>query len=143
MCGGKGRLTCTQCGGKAYEPCPKNGVDCSAPGCDGSRHKCPNCDENGLKDCNECEDGTEPCSVYCVHPGDCLTTRVEEVEKEVDNPDFCTACGGQGRFLCNVCGGDYVRTCELCAGTGITPCGMCQTEKGVCEMCHGSGMLDP
>ncbi|MBR4767398.1 MAG: hypothetical protein IK088_00295 [Lachnospiraceae bacterium] len=143
MCRGAGRLTCTQCGGRAYDPCPSAGVDCPYPGCDGVRHKCGGCDENGLKDCNECEDGTEPCSVYCVHPGNFITTRTEEVEEEVDNPDFCTACQGQGGFLCNVCNGDYERSCELCSGTGITPCGMCPTEKGVCEMCHGSGFLDP
>ncbi len=144
MCKGVGRLTCTQCNGRAYDPCPSAGSGgCSAPGCDGTRHKCPNCDENGLKDCNECEDGTEACSVYCDHPGDMLTTRREEVEKEIDNPEFCVACNGHGIFLCNVCHGNYSATCDLCFGTGITPCGMCPTEKGVCEMCHGKGMIDP
>ena len=77
------------------------------------------------------------------HPGDSLEVRSEEVEKEIDNPDFCVTCGGQGRFLCNTCHGAYSENCEACHGTGITPCGMCPTEKGVCEMCHGSGMLDP
>ena len=128
MCHGVGRLTCTQCGGRAYG---ENG------------EKCSNCDTNGLKDCNECEDGTEPCPVFCDHPGPFLVTRTEEVEKEVENPEFCRACYGQGRNICNVCHGDYAAPCELCSGTGVTPCGMCPTEKGVCEMCHGEGLIDP
>ena len=105
MCKGRGRLTCTQCGGRAYDPCPFAGTGCSAPGCDGTRHKCPGCDENGLKDCAECEDGTEPCSPTCVHPGGSITTRNEEVEKQIDNPDYCVSCSGEGRLLCNVCQG--------------------------------------
>ena len=142
MCKGQGRLTCTQCGGRAYEPCPFGQV-CSAPGCDGTRHKCQGCDENGLKDCNECEDGTEPCSPVCVHPGGNITIRAEEVEKEIDNPEYCVYCNGQGRNLCNVCQGNFSTPCEACTGTGVTPCGMCPTRKGICEMCHGSGMLNP
>ena len=143
MCKGAGDLLCTACHGAATEPCPKGGVDCQAPGCDGKVHRCLTCGGDGRKDCNECEDGTEPCPVICPHPAPNQFTRTEEVEKEIDNPDFCVPCNGQGRLLCNTCHGEYSVPCDACGETGVTPCGMCPTEKGVCEMCHGSGMLDP
>ena len=79
----------------------------------------------------------------CPHPAPSQYTKTEEVEKEIDNPDFCVPCNGQGRLLCNTCHGEYSTPCDACGETGITPCGMCPTEKGVCEMCHGSGMINP
>jgi hypothetical protein len=143
MCHGAGDLVCTACHGAAPEPCPFGGVGCHAPGCDGKVHNCLTCKGTGRNDCNECEDGTEPCPVICPHPAPSQYTKTEEVEKEIDNPDFCVPCNGQGRLLCNTCHGNYSTPCDACGETGITPCGMCPTEKGVCEMCHGKGMIDP
>ena len=129
MCKGAGRLTCTQCNGNPVEPCPFAGTGgCQAPGCDGSVHRCTNCGGTGLKDCNECEDGTESCPAICPHPAPSQFTKTEEVEKEIDNPEFCVPCNGQGRLLCNTCQGNYSTPCDACGETGLTPCGMCPTE---------------
>ncbi|MCR5336592.1 MAG: hypothetical protein K6E42_08595 [Synergistes sp.] len=140
MCGGVGRTFCTECGGKGY------GIS------DKTKEKvaCGRCGGTGLKHCNEC-DGTGyekgECPIYCNHPGDRHEFRTETVETEIDNPNWCPACQGQGKYLCNVCHGHYTDTCPACEGTGITPCGMCTEQgahkKGVCSRCLGSGLIDP
>jgi hypothetical protein len=141
MCGGEGRTFCTECGGKGggISDKTKEWVNCGR------------CDGTGKKHCNECNgtghEGDGSCEIYCHHPGDKVEYRTETFEKEIDNPNWCPACQGQGKFLCNVCGGHYTDTCPACEGTGITPCGMCTEQgahkKGVCSMCLGTGYIDP
>lgn len=140
MCGGVGRTFCTECNGKGYHILDK----------DNSKSECLRCGGTGLKHCNEC-DGTgyepRPCPVYCDHPGNMHEFRHELAEVQIDNPNWCRYCQGQGTFLCEVCKGDYSSTCDGCEGTGITPCGMCMEngphKKGVCAVCYGEGMITP
>ena len=141
MCGGLGRTFCTECGGTG------GGIS------DRTKEwvKCQRCDGTGKKHCNECNgtgyEGDGKCEKYCHHPGDRVEYRTETFEKEIDNPNWCTYCLGQGKFLCEGCHGHYTDTCPACEGTGITPCGMCTQQgayqKGVCSMCLGTGLIDP
>ncbi|MCR5767466.1 MAG: hypothetical protein K6G45_03125 [Lachnospiraceae bacterium] len=140
MCGGKGRTHCTECDGKGYGILDKTK----------EKVACGRCGGTGLKHCNEC-DGTGyekgDCPIYCNHPGDKHEFRTEEVEMQVDNPNWCPFCQGQGKYPCDACKGNYSETCPVCEGTGITPCGMCMNEgvhqKGVCSMCWGTGYINP
>ena len=140
MCGGLGRTFCTECGGtgKKFLDKTKETVNCER------------CDGTGKKHCNECDGtGYEPgtCPIYCNHPGDRHEFRTATMEAEVENPNWCPYCRGQGGGICTVCNGSYSDTCPACEGTGITPCGMCTQEgahkKGVCSMCLGTGLIDP
>jgi len=139
MCHGVGRTFCTKCNGKGYRISDKTKEEVA----------CDLCNGTALKHCNECDGtGYEDCRIYCPHSTDRREFKTETVEMQIDNPNWCPDCQGQGRFLCNVCNGNnYIGSCPICDATGITPCGMCTQggahQKGVCSLCFGTGLIDP